>query len=232
MDSRIILVSLPGKAQKEYLKELEKLSINVEVVESYSAMHEKMIASAHDCIMIDMLTKIRLSKTESDISRAILHTFPSILLKYDSSAGRIHTTYYDDPKDAGTIGEFVAHAAEIFNGRRIRASERKDIHFNVLLGRDERVCEETAFKSFTLNVSTGGCFIFCSEEWDVDSSAWFIFKELEDQTPMRGEVRWIAGWGKSMRVPGIGIMLKDLSSKQAKELEQQHKNYFKVHHII
>ena len=39
-------------------------------------------------------------------------------------------------------------------------------------------------------------------------------QELEDDTAIQGEVRWAVKWGEAMRIPGIGVMFKDIKKNQ------------------
>jgi Tfp pilus assembly protein PilZ len=69
-----------------------------------------------------------------------------------------------------------------------------------------------------MNISRGGCFIFSNHKWEAGSDAWFIIKELTDQTPIRGEIKRKIDWGQKMSVPGIGIQFMDISDSQFKEI--------------
>lgn len=57
-----------------------------------------------------------------------------------------------------------------------------------------------------------------NDTWQSKEHVWFILKELEDQTPIRGEVRFVIPWGKAMRFPGIGICFEEITENQREEL--------------
>ena len=69
-------------------------------------------------------------------------------------------------------------------------------------------------RTVTMNVSKGGCFIYSVDDLQSDTRLMMMFKELEEQTPILGEVRWRALWGEAMQIPGIGVKFKNLSEGQ------------------
>jgi hypothetical protein len=42
--------------------------------------------------------------------------------------------------------------------------------------------------------------------------------ELQDKTPISGDIRWKMEWGKTMMIPGIGINFKQIKANQREEL--------------
>jgi Tfp pilus assembly protein PilZ len=75
-------------------------------------------------------------------------------------------------------------------------------------------CERTV----TVDLSREGCFVFSVRDWKPGDSAWFTIKELRDNTPICGLVRWCLKWGEGMRVPGIGLKFTEITESQAREI--------------
>jgi Tfp pilus assembly protein PilZ len=99
---------------------------------------------------------------------------------------------------------------------------RKAINFNVILGPHPDLSRRKVEKSVTLNVSQGGCYLYSVRKWKANETAWFVFKELDDLTPIQADVRWCVPWGTSMKIPGIGVQFRNL---QDTHLEQFIKEY-------
>jgi hypothetical protein len=95
---------------------------------------------------------------------------------------------------------------------------RKVVHFNVLLSYDEPIGEKALERTVTINISKGGCFLFSGRDWSNTPKAWFIINELQDKTPIAGDIRWTVEWGKQMTIPGIGLSFKHIKPSQLEKL--------------
>jgi Tfp pilus assembly protein PilZ len=67
----------------------------------------------------------------------------------------------------------------------------------------------------------GGCFIFSTHEWDLRTEVSFTVVEFPDPSPISGEVRWQIPWGKSQRIPGIGVKFVTIREDQRRYLCDQ-----------
>jgi len=72
--------------------------------------------------------------------------------------------------------------------------------------------------SATINISKGGCFIFSTRQWDEGGDVWLRIKELTDNALIGGQIRHVARWGESTRIPGIGVEFRTISASQAEEI--------------
>lgn len=173
-----------------------------------------MIDKPYNGVMIDVPTKIKASKEEKTLVHEILNKFPVIQLKWESKSGTIKTLSHNQYKSGGTLNDFINQECRSFNPRTIRASVRKNINFNVILANNNNFGEENIEKTITIDVSKEGCFIYSPKKWEIHSNVRFIINEIDDHTPIRGEVMWGIEWGKAMRIPGIGVMFNDIKSCQ------------------
>lgn len=64
--------------------------------------------------------------------------------------------------------------------------------------------------------------MFSCQDWSNISDIWVVVQELDDKTPIPGEIRWRQPWGKSMAIPGIGIQVKELTAGQKAQLVEKY----------
>ena len=86
------------------------------------------------------------------------------------------------------------------------------------MGKTSGLSSKDAIKTITINVSSGGCFIFAAQNWEVRDKVILLFKELTDQTPVIGDIRWTQVWGDAMQIPGIGVRFEKIKENQLSEI--------------
>ena len=101
------------------------------------------------------------------------------------------------------------------------SSDRKRIHYNVVLSKSGDFSQGNTEKTVTLNVSKSGCFIYTTGNWRINDRAAFTFKELDDNKPILATVKWKTVWGKSMQIPGIGVEFKEIGETQIKKIRSK-----------
>lgn len=218
MDSRLLLLSPEGEIRQAYHSEIEKLNIQFDTVLTFKELFTIMAKRPYNGIMLDLNTKLRAPKDEIDLVKDILEQFPVAELRWDTETEKIGIYYQGQSKDGGSLGDFASRRCREFDSRKFGIEKRERIQFNVTLARKNDFSEGNFEQSVTIDASRGGCFIFTINKWEVMSDAWFIIKELNDQTPIRGEVRWTAEWGKGLHFPGIGLLFKDIKDSQRDEI--------------
>lgn len=221
MGIKLLLLSGEGKAKQAYLDMIRHFDIDVDTVSSITELYKTMINKPCNGVMIDLPTKIKASRDEKALVHEVLNKFPVIQLRWENKTGTIKTLYYGRVKSGGTIKDFINQECRSFNPRTIRSSVRKNINFNVMLTEGDNFKEENIERTVTIDVSKGGCFIYSSKKWEKHSDIWLIIKELEDHTPMRGRVMWGIAWGEAMRMPGIGVMFREIKNGQLKNISAQ-----------
>ena len=117
---------------------------------------------------------------------------------------------------------FYPKSAPISLPAKIRSAIRRTIHFNVVLSKSGNFTANEVEKTVTLNVSRDGCYILTTQQFEDRSSVAFIIKELDHRTPIVGEIRWVIPWGKTMRIPGIGIKFEDIHCDQHAEMVEKY----------
>jgi hypothetical protein len=120
-------------------------------------------------------------------------------------------------KGGGTLASFINDECRQFEARPLRKSARRPAHFNIRLSRSDRASRSHPVLTVSVNVSIGGCFIYTVDDYEIDSEIRLVMKELVDQTPVKGIVRWRRAWGESMQVTGIGVQLLDMPPAQLED---------------
>lgn len=220
-DARIVLLAREGAARKKYEDVLTSLGVQVETVSSFQELYAKLRASAYNGVVIDLLVKLRAPQHEKDQFMDLADNFPVLQLNYEEQTGEVRSFYFSKLEGAESLEDFINKECRNFTARIIRSSPRKKIHYNALLTRADGPADYPVEKSFTVDVSKGGCFLFSAQSWEMNETVFFTLKELSDQTSIAGEVRWKREWGVSMHIPGIGVEFKRITEKQLAEISNR-----------
>lgn len=218
MSVRLLLVCKEGEARQAYLDATKPLCVHIDTVSSFMEVYKTMVDNPYNGVMVDVLTKTKAAKNDKALVHEVLEQFPVLHLKWESKTGTIKTLYFGQFKHAGTLEDFVNEQCRTFKARRIRSSPRKSVNFNVILAKDNSFDDKDIERTVTIDVSKGGCFIYSSDEREKHCNAWFIIKELNDDTPIRAEVTWNIAWGKAMKIPGIGVTFTDIKEQQHEDM--------------
>ncbi len=120
-----------------------------------------------------------------------------------------------------TIEDFIRDDCLHFEARLFRYIERKTIKLPILLSFSRRSNEDNAEKTFTVNISPGGAYVFTAGEWEVDDRVWIRLLDSDCEIPaIAGEIRWGIPWGEKVVIPGVGIRFKEVSEEQANVIFQ------------
>jgi Tfp pilus assembly protein PilZ len=219
MNIKVILAcQKTGKAKQAYINAAKSFGVEVDTVSSLGELHKMMIENFYNGVMVDFRTKMKASNEEKDLVHDIFEQFPAAQLNFEEKTGQIRSFHYGRASKSESLESFIKEECRSFIARPIRASQRKKIHFNVLLPKTGGFTEEVIHRTVTMNVSEGGCFIYSVDDLLSDVELTMVFKELEDQKPILGEVRWKAKWGEAMQIPGIGIKFQDIKEGQLTEI--------------
>lgn len=215
---RLILVSIEGKERDAYLNAIRPYGIQVDTVSSFLELRRLLTENVYNGIMIDLKTKIKGQWEDKELAYEILEQFPLVQLKFEEKTGSILTLYYGQSAGGGTLDTFINEDCRSFTPRSIRSSARKKIHFNVIISKSGNFSEDHIFRSVTIDISKGGCFMYSTDNWELNQQMMFTIKELDDNKPILSEVRWIRTWGKAMQIPGIGVKFDNMDKSQLKKI--------------
>jgi hypothetical protein len=219
MNTKVILVCEEAGAKQAYLGAIKPLGVQVHAVSSFRELHNALIDSPYHGVMVDLGTKIHAPRDDKGLIHDILDMFPMVQLKWEGTTGTIQTLYFGQSKGSGSLEDFIIEECGSVEARKIRSSARRSINFNIILSKGADFSTNGTERSVTIDVSKGGCFIYSSGHWNTTSNVWMIIRELEDDTPILGEVKWRSAWGEAMRIPGIGVKFQDRTKKQLEEMD-------------
>ncbi len=217
MGIRVLLIAREGEAREKYQEAITGLGVEVVAVSSLKKTDSARMDLSYQGVIIDMRTKIEILKDENELVYTALRKFPVAHLNLKSKTGEIRV-FYPGQKAGATLDDFVNRECRPFTPRILSFCLRKQIHFNVILSKNKEFSDEHREKTVTVDISGGGCFVFSVRDWKPGDLAWLSIKELHDNTPICGLVRWCREWGERMQAPGIGLKFKEITESQAKEI--------------
>jgi Tfp pilus assembly protein PilZ len=220
MSVKIILVCREGEARDAYLKEAKTIGreVDINVVSTFGELYKSMIGNQYQGILIDLVTSMKASKEEKGEAQEILEVYPVVQLRWENEAKAIRTFSVGNKSSSSSLSEFIMTECEAFTARTVRLNSRKSITFNVKMSKNEVLYEKFLEYTVTINASKGGFFLFSTRQWKPSENVWLIVNELQDKTPIVGNVCWNVVWGKAMKMPGIGISFKQINPSQLEEL--------------
>lgn len=218
MKTKILLVAEIGPARDAYAEVLHDLEVQVDCIASPDDITEALVESSYNGMLVDIPTMIRCEGRDKNRITRIMQRFPVLRLMYNPAYGGIRGLAHGGTiKDNRNLDDFILHECVPFSPRSIRLAERRDIVFNVkLLG--ELESDDRAELTVTVNISEHGCFVYSAREWAVDSNAWLVINEFDDDTPIEMKVCWKRPWGRDMFMPGIGARFESMSTHQYVQL--------------
>lgn len=208
------LVVSDDKTKLIYLEAIGGLEVDVKAVSSFRELYNIMMNSKYSGVMIDQRTKLKAPRNEQKLIDAIIEIFPSIRLNLDKKKGEMKSYYAGQRASGESLENFIEKECRPFRPRTVRTDVRKDINLNVIVSRTRKFNKKDMVRTVTINFSKGGCFLYSVDEWTIGESIWLKIKELDDDRPVYGEIRWVVEWGKALKVPGIGVMFMDLKPEQ------------------
>ncbi|MDA8139088.1 MAG: PilZ domain-containing protein [Desulfobacteraceae bacterium] len=216
--ARIVLVVSDQALLSKYLTHLSAHPVEIKTVGSIKALEMVLSKEPFNGIIIDLKTKLNASRDQKELAYELLEHYPVLQSRIIPETGKLQALPFGKAQGDVTLEAFLTSLCPCFDARTVRTNPRKPIFFNVLLSKDGAFTAEQVERTFTLNVSRGGCFIASTQAWITGTNAAFILKELSIRTPIVADIRWCVPWGKKMAVPGIGVKFEDIDTRQAQEL--------------
>ena len=217
MNIRVLLIAQDDHARQEYLSALEKCAVQVFVSESFQDLRPEICSFSYHGIFLDIQTKMKAIKINKNYVYGLVENFPICQLKINDQTGEINC-FHNSQKLGGTMLDFINNECRNFVPRMIRSDSRKEIHLNVILYKYKDDIQPEF--SVTINISKGGCFIFSTRDWKAGQDVWIRIKELTGNELISGQIRSVARWGESIRIPGIGVEFTEISALQIEEISR------------
>lgn len=214
---KVILYCKETSTREIYINELEHLAANYKVADTFSELKEMVKQNRYNGILVDVGTIMRAPKKDRLNFQRLKDLFPVVQLNWNKLEKSIGTLFYGKSSDSDDLESFISRECIPFKPRSIRKEDRRRICLNTIISR------ETSFKkdverTVTIDLSKTGCFIYSASNWIIAEKVWFMFKEVGLKTPIKGRIRRIIPWGKSMSLPGIGISFENIDEAQIEQI--------------
>jgi Tfp pilus assembly protein PilZ len=220
MQIKTILVVDNEPAKTAYLSAIQNLGVKVDTVPSFEKLYLTLRQHRYSGVLVDLVTKIKTPRKYLDLMQEVMEQFPVVQLRYEEKSDVVNALYLG-ASDGGGLESFFKSECLSFVPRKIRSSDHRKVNFNVILSPVDTGRKKNALKSIrtvTLDISAGGCFLLTTENVKIGQNVVLKIKEIEDQAPITGVVRWQRAWGQYMDFPGVGVMFKKIKDSQRKEL--------------
>lgn len=218
MERKIIILAPPGPARELYIATVLKCGVDADVVSTCQEMFDSMAKTPYCGALLDFFAKMKSSSSEKKVLAEISGGFPMMIVKTAHEPGQIQAFSFSDVKKGDTVEGFIEKECLTVKPRLIRASERKNLIFNVIISDNPRFSGGFLERTVTINVSVSGCFVFSITERPIDSNLWIIFREIEDKTPIKVVVKEFLAWGQKRRLPGLSLEFESIKENQVKEI--------------
>ena len=222
MVPKIALVAGKKEDVDTYLKNLQNFEAEIKVCESFKELECCLALESYNGIIVDLRTKLSVPRDQKVLAYDLLEHYPVLQSRIIPDSGRLQTMPFGKAQRDVTMEVFLSEECPNFAARKIRSAIRRTIHFNVVLSKSGNFTANEVEKTVTLNLSRDGCYILSTQQFEDRSSVAFIIKELKHRTPIVGEIRWVIPWGKTMRIPGIGVKFEDIHCDQHAEMVEKY----------
>jgi Tfp pilus assembly protein PilZ len=223
-ETRILIVVKDAEARAAYEEALDN-AVAYDIAGSFNEVLQMSTDNAYSGLIVDILTLIRSSKEEKAIAYDCINYYPCIRVKWDArhkSMSLIPLEESASTDTGGTLSCFIDTRCRPFTARTLRKHPRKELALSLLLSRSQEFPEERSAKSFTVNISEGGAFVYTLEPFSRGDVVWLRFLDLPDE-PVRGVVCWRVQWGACRSIPGIGVMFDPISAEQQSRVKKMAK---------
>ena len=215
---RILLIVQHGAARDRYRREIGRTGAQIDTAASFTEFQGALTQSAYNGIVIDIPTKIQAMNRHKALVNSILERFPVIQVNQEKGSGRIRALLHGRNRRQGELQALIREACLDSPPRRLRATQRHAIHFNLMLWRARHSEADEIERSVTINVSQGGCFIYTTARFHKGQPVWIRIMELDDKSLIACEVVHRRQWGDAMTIPGIGVCFQSMTDAQAHAL--------------
>jgi hypothetical protein len=200
----IILVVKNPERRAQYIDKLAEYGLSCCGADSLQEAVKHAAEEPHCGILIDIQQMLRISPSQKTEAEDMLNGLPSATMNIHAGSGAIRIL----PRGAlvsgcSSLDQFVSVCVS-FIPKLIFIRKREPVHFNVLLDRTSAF--DRPDKTVCIDISTGGCFLFCVwEDIMIGDTVWIKMPETERDAPIKAVVCWVRRWGTSPQIPGIGV---------------------------
>lgn len=217
---KVLLISKNSESRQLYESFINNAGVQLDSVESLQDALFAATRNRYNGILIDLQTLIQAGDKEKESARNLLMAYPVAKVRANPSGNSISVISAGKCTTlSSTIEAFINGECMRFEARSFRSTERKPINLPLILSSTAAFDADKTEKTFTVNISIGGFFIFTAKKWKIGDRVWIRQKNsADDVSPIVGEVRWVINWGEKSVIPGIGVSFTDICEAQEKEI--------------
>lgn len=222
-DIKILIVVRDDEACNAYLGALSEIGVACDVARSFTEMSQLATDNCYNGFLLDILTLVRCSKEEKVVAYECINLFPVLRVKWEARHKKIKLSPLEqayNPDTESALRFFIENRCKTFPARSLRRSQRRQINLNLYYSTDPGFPDESTHRSFTINLSTHGLFLYTMRELVPGDTVWIRFLEFSDQTPIPATVRWSQSWGVTRCIPGAGVKFEALTESQVREIDK------------
>jgi len=187
------------------------------VADSPRQIMDAVATREYQGILLDTPTLIRDKSFDRRTLEKLGSIFPVIRLRFDPQKGCIEGVSGQQAINGGdALACFLEGQCSRFSPRTLRLAARAELALPVRLHALPQGGEGE--KTFTLNISLRGCFVFSVGCWEKGAPAWVEFADFKDRTLVPARVSWCCAWGRRSHPPGVGLEFFSLTASQEDEV--------------
>lgn len=205
---RLLLVVGQGAARERYLAEAARHGARCDAVLHPAEVFLTLRRRRYNGILLDVPTLVRSKASGDRILLDLAEIFPVLRVRFDPDRGCVHALRYGQMVDREGALEAFFEECKDFPPRHARAGERAEAFWPVMVRRE--ATGETV-RAVTANVSFLGCFLIHCGTWSRGEATWLRFPDIPEAGEVGAKVAWIAPWGASRGLPGVGVSFDGLS---------------------
>ena len=220
-ETKVLLVSGPGKARTAYEKALKELEVAYDVIEGFEDIEGHLTETPYNGLLLDVPTTIHSTVSGKAKMHALLERYPVLRVIYDAGSDDIRGLAFGHTvREGRPLKDFVYKVCPNFVPRSIRVDIRKEVAMSVYVLDHPEMDLAKAKKSVLFNICNNGCFLFSTELIPEETVLWLKIVGNEVLDLVKTEVRWCEPWGEAGKIPGLGLAFKDLSDSEAGEVNR------------
>jgi hypothetical protein len=214
---QILLAVSDEERRSIYETFLKKERVICQVVSSLRDVATQTARQPYHAIFLDIPLIVRASRYEKSLVEDVLRALPHARLNITGKTGEISILVSGETHESSqTPEEYLRFCCEQ-PVKTILPRSRIPLNLNAVLSHTSTVA--AAERTVCLDISPGGCFLFCvNDEITLHSSVRISLVILNDPTPILSTVCWKREWGITNEIPGVGVRFDEMTAQQHAQL--------------
>ena len=220
---RIALVAVEEEDRAVYSDMLSKFEdVELEIFSTVKSFRRGCSGNIYSGVVLDIGTMAGASQSDRDFLASLSLGFPVLRVGRPDDGGVIDCVLEGIPRldisGREVLDYFMTKKCRDKTPRQIRLKVRRNIFYNVLLFKKDG---DEPSRANLWDISEGGAYVLTPlSGFKSGDTVWLGIQDLQDTTPIRGQIRWTQPWGLGVRhLPGFGISFVEISEGQKREIK-------------